>query len=359
MGVDTGSAIVDGRKIYTSSDGITWTAQPDLPMSFIPRHGFTTTVFNNKVWLMGGVDATGTYYNDVWSFDGTTWTQAANAAWTPQRGQATLVFNNKMWVIGGNTASMAWNVSSNQIWSTPDGITWTQVGTLPTTMDLLPYPAFEVFDGKMWIVSKRTSGSYQEISANSSYGEPRAVWSSPNGITWTRTTLRSPVIAPSWPTRNSMQIVAVPTPFGACPADRSIPLDSPDSLNPIPDLVVSKVWMNNGTQIAPGTYLRFVPFSITIRNTTEATANIGPQGLHFDMNFPVQGWTLPTTTVNVGQIPGCSTYTAVSEVTLTALESGVLSTIGSYPVNVQMNPNQYVPETNYTNNTATGYFTVQ
>ena len=56
---------------------------------------------------MGGLSWTGTMFNDVWySTDGTNWTCAtANAAWTPRYQPQAVVYDNKMWLLGGQDAS--------------------------------------------------------------------------------------------------------------------------------------------------------------------------------------------------------------------------------------------------------------
>jgi hypothetical protein len=89
-------------------------------------YGFGSGVyFKNKLWIMGGAPKnSSSLANDVWSSpDGVTWTQVtANAPWGGRIVQP-VVFNNKIWVIGG------WmnGYGANDVWSSPDGVTWTQV----------------------------------------------------------------------------------------------------------------------------------------------------------------------------------------------------------------------------------------
>ena len=53
--------------VWSSIDGTTWTqlvaGSPEGQRAFQKA-----TVFNNKIWLMGGSAPGGTFYNDVWSF---------------------------------------------------------------------------------------------------------------------------------------------------------------------------------------------------------------------------------------------------------------------------------------------------
>lgn len=126
-GVDPTSAVND---VWASSDGgLTWLQLPNAPWA--PRglvnSGQGLPVFNGKLYVMGG----GTYanvpagnlYNDVWSFDGTTWVQATPAAaWAPRQYHATTSFAGKLWVMDGVTDFLGTN--SQEVWNSPDGVNW-------------------------------------------------------------------------------------------------------------------------------------------------------------------------------------------------------------------------------------------
>jgi hypothetical protein len=60
-------------------------------------------VFEGKLILMGGYDNTSAWYNDVWSSsDGVTWTQViASAAFSPRAFHSAVVYNNRIWITGG------------------------------------------------------------------------------------------------------------------------------------------------------------------------------------------------------------------------------------------------------------------
>ena len=83
--------------------------QPPLPAPatneiFTPRDSHQALDYDDKLWVLGGYDATGTILNDVWfSDDGRAWQQAtADASWQPRLNFGTVVFNDKMWLLGGN-----------------------------------------------------------------------------------------------------------------------------------------------------------------------------------------------------------------------------------------------------------------
>ena len=115
LGGYTGDANND---IWYSSDGISWT-QATANAGWSARWHHTSVVFDNKMWVMGGYyfdwgTDTYIYLNDVWySSDGVNWTQAtANAGWPAREGHTSVVFDNKMWVMGGADAS----AYKNDVW---------------------------------------------------------------------------------------------------------------------------------------------------------------------------------------------------------------------------------------------------
>src|SRR5687768_15304510 len=59
--------------------------------------------------------------------NGITWTQATEwAAFSGRRSHTGVVFNDKMWVIGGFEPGIGTNFYKNDVWSSPDGVNWTQ-----------------------------------------------------------------------------------------------------------------------------------------------------------------------------------------------------------------------------------------
>jgi hypothetical protein len=153
-----------------------WPLEP----GWVGRSFHATTVFNDRVWLLGG-----TGHNDVWSSaDGAHWEQATAAApWWPKRGLAALAFDGKLWVLGGDNEA----VMLNDVWSSVDGANWEPVNLVA------PWPgrAFHgavVFDGKMWVFGGRGNA-----------GLLNDVWWSEDGANWTQATAEAP-----WAKRWSM-----------------------------------------------------------------------------------------------------------------------------------------------------------
>ena len=153
-------------------------SQATSSAAFPARQGLGCVSYNNKLWVMGGLQGS-TYYNDVWSSsDGVTWTQAtAEAAFSKRYAVACVVHNdgvsNKMWLIGGyDRASLDY---LNDVWSSADGVTWTLVTGEAGFSKRQSHAAVD-FGGKLWVI-----GGLDPNPKND-------VWSSTDGITWTRAT---------------------------------------------------------------------------------------------------------------------------------------------------------------------------
>jgi N-acetylneuraminic acid mutarotase len=86
-----------------------------------PRSSAESVYFNGKIWILGGHSTGGQNLNDVWSSsDGINWTQVtANAPWSARLEHTSIVFNNKIWVIGGMDDNSG---LLNDVWSSSDGI---------------------------------------------------------------------------------------------------------------------------------------------------------------------------------------------------------------------------------------------
>jgi dihydrofolate reductase len=176
--------------VWNSTDGVTWTTATDSA-AFSDRTHHTAVVFKDKMWVIGGYTGSSRYANDVWnSTDGVTWTPVTNSAQFPARSNhTTVVFKDQIWVIGGADRSKILDrveepySPKNDVWRSTNGITWT------TATDSAQFPArgdhtSVVFDNKIWVIG----GDIRDDSDSDSYYGIRAndVWSSTDGITWTK-----------------------------------------------------------------------------------------------------------------------------------------------------------------------------
>lgn len=129
-------------RIYRSRDGRKW-AQVKVrdDKRFIPRSKAAITVFQDKLWIMGGVwvgeqpaDGSGTdgndrrpyiVLNDVWSSsDGASWDLATDhAAWGSRMSAVAAEFKGKLVLLGGDR--YGGKGSDFELWESADGRAWT------------------------------------------------------------------------------------------------------------------------------------------------------------------------------------------------------------------------------------------
>jgi hypothetical protein len=117
-----------GPSVWSSEDGANWTPHSPTAAGLFPRAGAGGVLFNNQLVLMGGFISGGpsiAIYNDVWvSDDGVTWTQrVAHAPWSPRSYFGLALFNNELWMCGGIDGD---GQMLAEAWHSPDGVRWSQ-----------------------------------------------------------------------------------------------------------------------------------------------------------------------------------------------------------------------------------------
>lgn len=138
--------------IYASADATNWTRMQYTELR--SRYDHSSVVFNDKIWVIGGYDNE-LYIDDVRSWTGLaqdSWELVASAVSTPFngiRGHSSVVFDDKMWVIGG----MERTGYVNNVWVTTNGRSWTQARDLPV---MSAYHKSVVFDDKIWVIGGLT-----------------------------------------------------------------------------------------------------------------------------------------------------------------------------------------------------------
>ncbi len=138
--------------VWYSEDGITWTEATSAP-DWDARTQQSAAVFDNKMWILGGLSQDSVHLNDVWySEDGITWTEATSAAgWSPRRYDSATVFDNKMWILGGEDSSFE---GLNDVWYSEDGVTWTEATSAAGWS-----PRYELaattYDNQLWVADGR------------------------------------------------------------------------------------------------------------------------------------------------------------------------------------------------------------
>jgi hypothetical protein len=191
------------NEVWSSADGKSWTLEKPnsfLDRTFDPRrdwegrHTAGYVVFKDKMWIVGGDVNQGHYQSDVWnSGDGKTWSLVTDKApWAPRALHYTLAFRDKIWVIGGQTMpgfAKSDEVFYRDIWNSTDGIRWTKVEPKePYWEPRGMIGGSAVHDGRMWILG---GGTY-DTPATPKRKFFSDVWSSTDGVTWTRHTAAAP-----------------------------------------------------------------------------------------------------------------------------------------------------------------------
>ena len=165
----------NNKKVYSSdlsSNGGEWEAvATSLPMD--TRARYAATVFNNKLWVIGGYNTQKSHnsdsaLSDVWSSaDGVVWNEVtSNANFSGQENHQVISFSSKMWLLDNDT---------NAIWYSSDGETWVQ-STAQSVTPAREFAGFTAYQNKLWILGGKDS-SGQILND---------IWSSVDGINWTR-----------------------------------------------------------------------------------------------------------------------------------------------------------------------------
>ena len=169
--------------VWSTTDGVNW-KQETASAAWPAREGHQLMVFQDKIWLIGGVRydksiavaTTGPQlYNDVWySSDGINWTEAtAHAGWAARWDHAAGVFQNKLWVAGGMVFG---SKMFNDVWYSADGATWTEaVANAPFEQRQGNF--ITEYKGNLWVIGRLDGVN----------GGTNDIWYSADGINWQKT----------------------------------------------------------------------------------------------------------------------------------------------------------------------------
>jgi hypothetical protein len=168
-----------GNEVWSSTDGVKW-EQATPSAGWTPRLASALVEFKGRMWILGGSE---NYYfgddkspkNDVWSSaDGKEWTLVtANAGWPPRAYHQAAVLGNKMYVFGGGNYVPQY-AAYNDVWSSDDGIHWTQETEHAAWSPRLWFSSV-VYRDRMWVLG----GWSNNPSRN--WGD---VWYSKDGKEW-------------------------------------------------------------------------------------------------------------------------------------------------------------------------------
>jgi hypothetical protein len=176
--------VVKPDDVWSSADGLNW-VQEVAPAPWAPRRSHAVAVFNGRIWVIGGATGSSLYpliLNDVWSSaDGVTWTQEIAAANFPPIANHTVeAFNDRLWIMGGGY---------NNVWSSADGITWVQEAMETPGRGILFAHSSAVYRGRLWVLGGRTVDNPLDPFPVYSLNE---VWSTADGVHWVQENLSAP-----------------------------------------------------------------------------------------------------------------------------------------------------------------------
>ena len=176
---------VDTNDIWRSTEGLTWSRVTPVGSIFEPLDSHRMLVFNNRMWVLGGWDffsnegGTQTFSNEVWSTaDGVHWTQhtPSGAIFSPRAGHDAVVFNGRMWVVGGSDNSTRYN----DVWSSADGVNWVLEQANAAFAPRYTH-TLAALNNALWLFA----GSDTPSGTAPSVGSPDA-WRSTDGRAWTQ-----------------------------------------------------------------------------------------------------------------------------------------------------------------------------
>ena len=178
------SGYVENRlsnQISYSENGYRWTSVPSP--QFSAREGHDVTVFNGKLWLIGGdnhehrlpAERHQDYMSDIWSSaDGINWVKEVESAPFAGRKNHSLVSHgNKLWLIGGRSHSQF----LQDIWQSDDGVTWTKI-TENAPFETSSTINSESFSQKLWVFTTNLNET--------------SIWSSSEGVNWVKESTNLP-----------------------------------------------------------------------------------------------------------------------------------------------------------------------
>jgi hypothetical protein len=178
------SVVLNGRlwvlaqptsEVWSSGDGLNWRLET-------PAGGFCSctenklTVFNNELWVVSLVNSSIPWFQVTKSIDGRNWTLVSQSTNIPARSAyAVAAFNGRLWLSGGASYGCGAWPYCRDVWSSSDGVTWTQATAAATPYGRSNHGMI-AFGGKLWMIGGFDGGVVAEV------------WSSSDGATWTQVT---------------------------------------------------------------------------------------------------------------------------------------------------------------------------
>jgi hypothetical protein len=143
--------------VWSSPDGISWERHLEHA-PWDPRAFHAAFVFKDRLWLVGGGNYTPGFFamNDVWNTsDGIHWERVSESApWSPRIWFSSAVYRDVMWVLGGWVAPYQ---NLGDVWYSTDGLHWAQLDMSDAWLPRHEHSTY-VFDDRLWIVGGLANG---------------------------------------------------------------------------------------------------------------------------------------------------------------------------------------------------------
>ena len=167
------------NKVWSSTDGIKWKSETENA-AWTARIASAVVEFKGKIWLLGGTENyyfgdKGSLKNDVWySSNGKDWKLAtSDAGWSPRAYHQAAVLNGKIYVFGGGNYVPEYH-AKNDVWSSGDGIHWTKVIDKAPWSERLWFSSV-VYRDRIWMMGGWSNHPYKNHSD---------VWYTKDGKNW-------------------------------------------------------------------------------------------------------------------------------------------------------------------------------
>lgn len=159
-----------------------------------PRDSGEVFLFQNKMWLMGGLNGNGKvkgnhaveywtvpHFNDIWNTDdGVNWQLVATSSkWAPRRSMSVAFFRNKLWMLGGWSPITGY---TNDIWTSDDGIHWEKI-VEHAAFQAIEGQTLTVFQNKLWKIGG-VNYDERQVKNDVEYSENGIDWIKAENIPW-------------------------------------------------------------------------------------------------------------------------------------------------------------------------------
>jgi hypothetical protein len=184
-GVALGLAFLAPAAVQAGSS-YRWTQVTDSA-AYTPRDGAGAAVLNDQMWLLGGWNPAAyppySTTNEIWrSTDGASWTFVNYAPWEGRHTFGNAILDEKIWVLGGDPLRGHYQPD---VWYSSDGVDWTQAtAAAPWGERCLQCAA--VHDGRIWVMGGETMTQF--VPSGPPDEHYNDLWCSTDGANWTRVT---------------------------------------------------------------------------------------------------------------------------------------------------------------------------